>query len=417
MLDAYPGERTMVGEVNLRGASRLVPLLRRRTTSCRWCSTSRCSGHRGTPKRGRRSCRKPKTRSRRAMHGRCGCCRTTTPLAPAPGSAAPRPAPASPRSCCSPCAARPSSTRATSSACVTQTSPPRADEIPAAAMRTERRCRGTPRPTTGGPRHPGCPSRPRRRTATSTCWRGDRGSILHLYRALLQYRRSTTSLRTGGWRRLDAPPEVLAFERQTPGEQRRVVANFGDEPRSDIAADDGWLVDLDTDGNSRRVGRAVACLRGRHLAAGHALLLSTPREAGGLSVVRNGQETPASVPRGGGRLGLCRRSVSTPPMSSCPPRDLLAAVQAAEAAGFTRAMCSDHFAPWSERQGESSHAWVWLGAALQSTALPFGVVTAPGTALSPGGARPGHRDRWPRSSPVGSVRRWVPERPQRAHHR
>ena len=80
----------------------------------------------------------------------------------------------------------------------------------------------------------------------------DRGSILHLYRALLQYRRSTTSLRTGGWRRLDAPPEVLAFERQTPGEQRRVVANFGDEPRSDIAADDGWLVDLDTDGNSRR---------------------------------------------------------------------------------------------------------------------------------------------------------------------
>jgi probable non-F420 flavinoid oxidoreductase len=64
-------------------------------------------------------------------------------------------------------------------------------------------------------------------------------------------------------------------------------------------------------------------------------------------------------------------------------RDLLAAVQAAEAAGFTRAMCSDHFAPWSERQGESSHTWVWLGAALQSTALPFGVVTAPGQRYHP----------------------------------
>ena len=64
-------------------------------------------------------------------------------------------------------------------------------------------------------------------------------------------------------------------------------------------------------------------------------------------------------------------------------RDLLEAVQAAEAAGFTRAMCSDHFAPWSERQGESSHAWAWLGAALQSTTLPFSVVTAPGQRYHP----------------------------------
>jgi probable non-F420 flavinoid oxidoreductase len=40
-------------------------------------------------------------------------------------------------------------------------------------------------------------------------------------------------------------------------------------------------------------------------------------------------------------------------------------------------MCSDHIAPWSERQGESGFAWSWLGAALQATNLPFGVVTAP----------------------------------------
>ena len=65
------------------------------------------------------------------------------------------------------------------------------------------------------------------------------------------------------------------------------------------------------------------------------------------------------------------------------PRALLDAVQDAERAGFDRAMCSDHFAPWSERQGESGYAWAWLGAALQATALPLGVVTAPGQRYHP----------------------------------
>ncbi|MDQ4109177.1 MAG: TIGR03885 family FMN-dependent LLM class oxidoreductase [Actinomycetota bacterium] len=65
------------------------------------------------------------------------------------------------------------------------------------------------------------------------------------------------------------------------------------------------------------------------------------------------------------------------------PARLLAAVRAAEAAGFQAAMCSDHLAPWSERQGHSGHAWSWLGAAMQATALPFGVVTAPGQRYHP----------------------------------
>jgi coenzyme F420-dependent glucose-6-phosphate dehydrogenase len=65
------------------------------------------------------------------------------------------------------------------------------------------------------------------------------------------------------------------------------------------------------------------------------------------------------------------------------PSALLAAVQDAEAAGFSRAMCSDHFSPWSRRQGESGFAWSWLGAALQATRLPFGVVTAPGQRYHP----------------------------------
>ena len=66
-----------------------------------------------------------------------------------------------------------------------------------------------------------------------------------------------------------------------------------------------------------------------------------------------------------------------------PPSRLLAAVQAAEAAGFDAAMCSDHFSPWSERQGESGFAWSWLGAALQATSLSLGCVNAPGQRYHP----------------------------------
>src|SRR6187431_2852993 len=66
-----------------------------------------------------------------------------------------------------------------------------------------------------------------------------------------------------------------------------------------------------------------------------------------------------------------------------PPSALIAAVQRAEEAGFDAAMCSDHFSPWSERQGQSGFAWSWLGAALQATNLSFGVVNAPGQRYHP----------------------------------
>ncbi|MBY0287665.1 MAG: TIGR03885 family FMN-dependent LLM class oxidoreductase [Mycobacteriaceae bacterium] len=65
------------------------------------------------------------------------------------------------------------------------------------------------------------------------------------------------------------------------------------------------------------------------------------------------------------------------------PRQLLRDVQHAEQAGFTAAMSSDHFNPWSERQGESGFAWSFLGAALATTQLPFGVVNAPGQRYHP----------------------------------
>jgi coenzyme F420-dependent glucose-6-phosphate dehydrogenase len=65
------------------------------------------------------------------------------------------------------------------------------------------------------------------------------------------------------------------------------------------------------------------------------------------------------------------------------PSSLLGYVRLAEAAGFRAAMCSDHFHPWSERQGQSGFAWSWLGAALQATGLPMGVVNAPGQRYHP----------------------------------
>jgi probable non-F420 flavinoid oxidoreductase len=66
-----------------------------------------------------------------------------------------------------------------------------------------------------------------------------------------------------------------------------------------------------------------------------------------------------------------------------PPSRLLRYVQRAEQAGFDGGMSSDHFAPWSERQNESGFAWSFLGAALATTELPFGVVNAPGQRYHP----------------------------------
>jgi coenzyme F420-dependent glucose-6-phosphate dehydrogenase len=66
-----------------------------------------------------------------------------------------------------------------------------------------------------------------------------------------------------------------------------------------------------------------------------------------------------------------------------PPSALLRLAIDAERAGFVHAMCSDHFHPWSEAQGQSGFAWSWLGAALQGTKLSLGTVCAPGQRYHP----------------------------------
>ncbi|WP_252699564.1 TIGR03885 family FMN-dependent LLM class oxidoreductase [Natronosalvus vescus] len=65
------------------------------------------------------------------------------------------------------------------------------------------------------------------------------------------------------------------------------------------------------------------------------------------------------------------------------PSDLLEYVQQASNSGFEHCLASDHFHPWSERQGESGHVWSWLGAAMQATPMTFGMVNAPGYRYHP----------------------------------
>ena len=65
------------------------------------------------------------------------------------------------------------------------------------------------------------------------------------------------------------------------------------------------------------------------------------------------------------------------------PAETLKLIQLAEQAGFKGLLSSDHFFPWSELQGESAFAWSWLGAAMQSTKLRFGVVNAPSRRCHP----------------------------------
>ena len=65
------------------------------------------------------------------------------------------------------------------------------------------------------------------------------------------------------------------------------------------------------------------------------------------------------------------------------PSALLKYVQLAEEAGFDAIHSSDHFHPWSVRQGQSGFTFSWIAAALQATALPFSMVCAPGQRYHP----------------------------------
>jgi alpha-glucosidase len=75
--------------------------------------------------------------------------------------------------------------------------------------------------------------------------RAEPGSFLQLARAVLAARRTSAALRSGSLRLLDDAPEgVLAYERQSGDDQRRVWINFG--PGA-VELPSGWEAELRTD--------------------------------------------------------------------------------------------------------------------------------------------------------------------------
>jgi probable non-F420 flavinoid oxidoreductase len=65
------------------------------------------------------------------------------------------------------------------------------------------------------------------------------------------------------------------------------------------------------------------------------------------------------------------------------PAHLIQLAISAEHAGFGAIHSSEHFYPWSKRQGQSGFTFSWIGAAMQATKIPFSMVCAPGQRYHP----------------------------------
>jgi coenzyme F420-dependent glucose-6-phosphate dehydrogenase len=65
------------------------------------------------------------------------------------------------------------------------------------------------------------------------------------------------------------------------------------------------------------------------------------------------------------------------------PTELVKWSEMAQIAGFDAVGSSDHFHPWSKRQGQSGFSFAWLGAAMQNTKVPYSLVCAPGQRYHP----------------------------------
>ncbi|HKV67867.1 MAG TPA: alpha-amylase family glycosyl hydrolase [Gaiellales bacterium] len=76
--------------------------------------------------------------------------------------------------------------------------------------------------------------------------RADPGAILRLYRRLLAARRASPALRRGDITLLDAPAAVLAYRRSTHEDERIVLVNFGDA-EVDVHLDGRWNIVVSSD--------------------------------------------------------------------------------------------------------------------------------------------------------------------------
>jgi alpha-glucosidase len=99
--------------------------------------------------------------------------------------------------------------------------------------------------------------------------RDDEGSILQLYRRLLQARRASEALRRGGLQLLSTPEDVLGYRREHAGDRRLALINFASESRQ-VDLDEAWVVEVDS--TARKSGGRF----GGRMDADQALVLAPP---------------------------------------------------------------------------------------------------------------------------------------------
>lgn len=106
----------------------------------------------------------------------------------------------------------------------------------------------------GWPTDPWLPFPPDAERRSVAAQRGDAGSILHLYRRLLRARRDSPALIEGAQRLLDAPAGVVAWARtHADGDRRVVLVNFTDtivdlDHSEALGAATGLMVEVASDG-------------------------------------------------------------------------------------------------------------------------------------------------------------------------
>ncbi len=100
-------------------------------------------------------------------------------------------------------------------------------------------------PAHGWPAVPWLPWPPEPGPRSAAAQRGDPASMLQLVRSILAARRASPALRHGSLALLDAPAGLLAFERAADGDRRRVLVGFGGRETTSPA---GWAFEVRTDG-------------------------------------------------------------------------------------------------------------------------------------------------------------------------
>jgi alpha-glucosidase len=104
----------------------------------------------------------------------------------------------------------------------------------------------TPDPPHGWGPHPWLPFPPDAAARSAATQSADPASILGLYRRLLRLRRSSPALHDGTWHLIEATADLLVYERRTADDRRIVVANFGRTSET-VALPGAWTIDLATD--------------------------------------------------------------------------------------------------------------------------------------------------------------------------